>query len=306
MTGVNILQFGVNGQLARELQRAADADDEIGLQVVPRAEADFFRPEQVAHAVHETRSVDIVVNATAYTAVDKAETDEAMALLVNGEAVGALAAACAARGVPLIHVSTDYVFDGSKPAPYVETDPTAPISAYGRTKLAGETAIRAALPGHVILRTSWVYSAHGINFVKTMLRLGAEREELRIIDDQHGAPTSAADLARAITGIARQLTAGSKAFGTYHYAGGGATTWRGFAEAIFARAAEAGGRRPRVVPIGTADYPTPARRPLNSRLDCGKITRAFGIQLVPWQDALGAVLAELHAGNEQDVKGSRP
>jgi dTDP-4-dehydrorhamnose reductase len=296
---LRILQFGTIGQLGLELIRLAEHEG-VDLRVVTLEEADFTKPADVMRAVEQASGIDVVVNAAAYTAVDKAENEEALANAINADAVGVLASACAARGLPLIHVSTDYVYDGEKPVPYVETDPTNPLSVYGRTKLAGEDAIRESGVRHVILRTSWVYSAFGANFVKTMLRLGAEREELRVVDDQYGSPTAAGDLASAILAIAKRLAGAPAAeqFGTFHYTGAGATTWRGFAEAIFARAGDWAGTRARVVPISTAQYPTPARRPRSSRLDCAKIERVYGIRPVPWTEALDRVLSELESSRK--------
>jgi dTDP-4-dehydrorhamnose reductase len=288
-TPIRILQFGATGQVAHEILRAADA--RFAVRALARDDADFLHPQQVANAVTRC-DADVVVNATAYTAVDKAEIDEAAAQNVNGDAVGALARACAARDMPLIHLSTDYVFDGTKAAPYTEDDPPHPVSAYGRSKLAGEVAIRAAGGRHAIVRTSWVYSARGNNFVKTMMRLGKERPEMRVVDDQHGAPTAAASIARAILTMAGRVVQApaEECSGTFHYTDAGETTWRRFAEAIFARA----GMDVRVIPITAADYPTPARRPANSRLDCAKIERVYAVARPRWQDGLARVMDELN------------
>ena len=288
MTGaVNILQFGQSGQLGTELIVALSKDSNFGATILGRAQADFTDPSAIESAVLKADALDVVINAVAYTAVDRAEQEEALAHRVNAEAVDAMARACAARGVPLIHVSTDYVYDGAKAGPYVESDPTAPLNAYGRTKLAGEDRIRDRLPAHVILRTSWIYSAGGRNFMTTMLRLGAERDEVRVVDDQYGAPTSARDLAEAIAVIARQITGPAPQFGTYHYANAGETSWHGFAAEIFRQA----GLKARAVPIPASEYPTPARRPANSRLDLTKISRIFGIEPPVWQASLAKVLA---------------
>jgi dTDP-4-dehydrorhamnose reductase len=250
-------------------------------------------PQALEKMILDTPEVDVVINAVAYTAVDRAEQEEALAYRVNAEAVEALARACHARNIPLIHVSTDYVYDGAKDAPYLEEDATGPLNAYGRTKLAGEDAIRKHLPAHVILRTSWIYSAQGQNFMKTMLRLGAEREEVRVVDDQRGAPTPAADLAAAIVTIARSIAGDNRSYGTYHFADAGDVSWCGFAAEIFRQA----DLRARAVPIRTADYPTPARRPANSRLNTDKISRAFGIRPPAWQTSLAAVLAGMKEKN---------
>ncbi|HEY4276546.1 MAG TPA: dTDP-4-dehydrorhamnose reductase [Rhizomicrobium sp.] len=284
---IALLQFGATGQLGDALARMLAGHEKFAPTILGRDKADFTRPDDIARAVLEAPHLDLVVNATAYTAVDKAEEEEALAHRINAETVGAMAKACAARGVPLIHVSTDYVYDGTKPAPYREDDATHPMNAYGRTKLAGEEMIAKHLPAHVILRTSWVYSGHGRNFLKTMLRLGAERDEVRVVADQYGAPTAAGDLASAILAIGERLTGPAPTFGVFHFAGSGETSWYGFAEEIFAQAQ----LRARAIPISTADYPTPARRPANSRLDTAKISRTFDIHPPAWQSSLAAILA---------------
>lgn len=286
---VHLLQFGQSGQLGGELAAALAGRDDFISTILGRGEADFTRPEGLEKAIRDATHLDVVVNAVAYTAVDRAETEQELARRVNAEAVGHLARACRARAVPLIHVSTDYVYDGTKSGPYLESDAVNPQNFYGRSKLEGEDLIRKHQPAHVILRTSWVYSARGQNFMKTMLRLGAEREEVRVVDDQRGAPTSARDLADAILSVARRIARGDQAaaHGTFHFAGAGETSWCGFAREIFRLARP----RARAVPISTADYPTPARRPLNSRLDTGKISRTFGIHPPAWEASLAAVLA---------------
>lgn len=289
---ISVLQFGATGQLARETIRRAAAHD-IELIPLDRTDADFLYPEQVVAAINGAKGVDLVLNAAAYTAVDKAESDQTSAHIVNAESVGALGRACAARDLPLIHISTDYVYEGEKPTPYVETDTTNPLSVYGCTKLAGENAIRNSGARHAILRTSWIYSARGNNFLKTMLRLGAERDELRIVDDQHGAPTAASDLADAALTIAQALVCDPTKGGIYHCTASGETTWRRFAEAIFERAGA--NTRARVTPIAAKDYPTAAVRPRNSRLDCTKLHDTFGIRMRPWQVAMVDVLTELNS-----------
>lgn len=290
-----ILQFGATGQLGREIARLVRDRNDIVLRTISFENADFRHPEQVEAAVRAARDIDVVINTVAYTAVDQAETDEPCARLVNTVSPGAMAAACEQRAIPLIHVSTDYVFDGTKPAAYVETDQTNPLNAYGRTKRDGELAITRATPRHVIVRTSWLYSAYGNNFMKTMLRLGREREELRIVDDQTGTPTSATNLAGAILTIADTLVrrpGDAALYGVFHYTDKGETTWRRFAEGIFA----ASGLTPRVVPVRTEDYPTAARRPSNSRLDCTKIERVYDLHRQDWKAALAAVLTALNEG----------
>jgi dTDP-4-dehydrorhamnose reductase len=239
---------------------------------------------------HKPRAV---INAAAWTAVDRAEAEEAATTTVNADAPGAMARACAELGIPFVHISTDYVFDGAGTAPWHPDDAPAPLSAYGRTKLAGERAVRAAGGPHAILRTSWVFSAHGANFVKTMLRLGAERPTLRVVADQWGAPTPAAAIAAACLIIADRLIADPQLSGTHHFAGHPDTTWAGFARAIM----ETAGLPAQVQDIATADYPTPARRPANSRLDCSALSRDFGIPRPDWRAGLARVLADLGAAS---------
>ncbi len=237
---------------------------------------------------------DLVVNAAAYTAVDKAESEPAAAFAANRDGPALLAAACAERGLSLLHISTDYVFDGTKAGPYTEDDPVNPLGIYGSSKAAGEQAVRERLDRHVILRTAWVYGTHGHNFVKTMLRLGRERDELGIVDDQRGCPTAASEIACAIVGIATQLAAGkADGFGTFHFCGAGATTWYGLARAIFEVAAAHGAKTPRVKSITTAEHPTPAPRPRNSVLDCHRIRRVYGVEPRPWRDCLVECIDEL-------------
>jgi dTDP-4-dehydrorhamnose reductase len=291
-----VLITGATGQLGTELARAAWPAG-LSPHVVGRETLDLADPEQAAEVVR-TGGYALVINPAAYTAVDKAEQEEDLATRVNGDGPRALAMACTDAGIPLIHVSTDYVFDGAKDGPYTEDDAVAPTSAYGRSKLAGEVAVRAECPRHVIVRTAWVFSAHGKNFVKTMLRLAAEKPELRVVADQHGNPTAAHDIARALVEIARRIVLEGRddAFGTYHFAGAGPITWHGFAEAIVAAQAVNTGRRPPVHPITTAEFPTPARRPANSVLSTAKLEAMFGITPRPWPETLAEVLAELGAG----------
>jgi dTDP-4-dehydrorhamnose reductase len=279
---MRLLVFGKTGQVARELQRIAPDAVFLG-----RKEADLTDPAACAAAVAAS-DADAIINAAAWTAVDKAEAEEAAATVVNGDAPAAMARAAAARGIPFLHVSTDYVFDGASDQPFTPDHPTAPLGAYGRSKLTGETGVRAAGGAHLILRTSWVVSAHGANFVKTMLRLGGERETLRVVGDQIGGPTPAADIARALVSAAHALRDGAPG-GTHHFSGSPDTSWAGFARAIMAEA----GLACRIEDITSKEYPTPARRPLNSRLDCQAFTKAFGIPRPDWRTGLAMIVKEL-------------
>ena len=238
---------------------------------------------------------DAVVNAAAHTAVDKAESERDLAFAINAAGAGAVARAAARLDVPLVHVSTDYVFSGDKAEPYLETDPTGPTGVYGASKLAGEEAVRASGTDYAILRTAWVYSPFGANFVKTMLRVAESREELGVVDDQHGCPTSALDLADAVIAVAVNLQARSDPGlrGLFHATGSGEGSWADLAEAIFATSAANGGPSARVNRITTADYPTPARRPANSRLDCSKLAALHGVRLPHWRQSVEQVTARL-------------
>ena len=295
---MKLLVTGAGGQLATELVRRAGVNQVIALA---RTEIDIADAAAVFKAV-ENIAPDAVVNAAAYTAVDRAESEAELAFAANRDGPAHLAAACAARGIPLLHVSTDYVFDGAKAGAYTEEDPPGPgpLGVYGQSKAEGEAAVRAALPEHIILRTSWIFSAHGNNFVKTMLRLAGERDELRVVADQQGCPTAAGDLATAILAmLPLAIGYGGRGgrWGTYHFCQPDATAWHGFAEAIVdqARAAGAQIRAQRIVPITTAEYPTPAKRPANSVLDCAKLTSVFGIQPRPWRVSLHEVIQELQS-----------
>jgi dTDP-4-dehydrorhamnose reductase len=295
MSGQPILVAGRTGQLARCLADEARRRG-VALVTLGRPQLDLTQPELAARIVarHAPR---VIVNAAAYTAVDKAEAEPNLAMAVNRDGAGALAGAATRLGVPFIHLSSDYVFDGRKEAPYREENAPCPLGAYGHSKLEGEAAVRAVCPAGVILRTSWVYSPFGQNFVRTMLRLAATREKVQVVDDQHGAPTAASDLAAAILDLAERLSAprtnDRDTGGIYHLAAAGETTWHGFAAAIFAGWARRGHRVPVLEPITTAQYPTPARRPTNSRLDCSKIARVFGLRLPAWQSSLERCLDEL-------------
>ena len=281
---------GKQGQVALSLAERAGPDAKVIL--LGRPELDLAEPASISAAIAAARA-DVVVNAAAYTAVDKAETERDMAFAVNGAGAGAVAAAAQALGVPIIHLSTDYVFDGSKAAPYIEADPTAPLGVYGASKLAGEQAVLAAHPGAVICRTAWVYSPFGANFVKTMLRLADTRDELGVVVDQIGNPTSALDIADCVLALAGKLAGQQAAPGIFHMTGSGEASWADLAEAIFAASAAHGGPSARVRRITTADYPTPAPRPANSRLDCRKLAATYGLSLPDWRPSLAAVTARL-------------
>lgn len=286
---MRVLVTGITGQVGGALARRAPPP---GVEWLPagRDRLDLAAPGGIAAAV-AALAPDAVVNPAAYTAVDAAETDCDTAYRVNRDGPAALAEACAARGIPLIHLSTDYVFDGGGSRPYRPDDPVAPLGVYGASKEAGEQAVRSAHGDHVILRTAWVYAAEGKNFVNTMLRVGAERDELRVVADQHGTPTPAGDIADAVAAILAARLAGTAVRGTFHYTSGGATTWHGLAEAVFRRAERHWGRRPTVQAITTAEYPTPARRPAYSVLDNSAIDAALGgAPRRSWEAALEAVL----------------
>ncbi|ASR42556.1 dTDP-4-dehydrorhamnose reductase [Xanthomonas citri pv. mangiferaeindicae] len=295
------LVFGANGQVGRELLRslvplgAVQATTRSGTLAdgAPCLQADFADAEAVVALLDIVRP-DRVINAAAYTAVDKAESEQEVAFAANAKTPGAIARWCATHDVPLVHYSTDYVFDGQGTRPYRPDDTTAPLGVYGASKLAGEDAIRAAGGQHLILRTAWVYAAHGHNFLRTMLRVGAERDVLRVVADQIGTPTPAALIADV---TAQLLQDGGRRRGTWHLTANGETSWHGFAEAIFEGALERGliARAPKVEPIATADYPTPAKRPAYSRLDTGTLERDFGVLLPEWKHALGGVLDTLAA-----------
>jgi dTDP-4-dehydrorhamnose reductase len=290
---MKLLVIGRKGQLGWELNRRA-ARHGFAIEAVDLPEFDLADPERVAATVAATEA-EMVLNAAAYTAVDKAETEVELAYAINEQGVAHLAAACSERELPVVHVSTDYVFDGTKQAPYLETDPVAPVGVYGNSKAAGETRLRERQPRHLILRTAWLYGVHGQNFVKTMLRLGREREHLRVVSDQIGCPTSAADLAEAMLRLADHFRRGQKMrWGTYHFCGAGRTSWHGFAEAIFGAAApytELAVKRVEAIP--TEAFPTPARRPANSVLDCSRIARRFNVSPRPWREGLHETIAEL-------------
>ncbi len=278
------LIFGRIGQVGTELTRLAPE-----AVFLDRDEIDLTRPETCVAAIKEVRP-DVVINAAAYTAVDKAESEEAIAERINGVAPGAMAAACAALDIPLVHISTDYVFDGAGTMPFAPDAPTRPLGAYGRTKLKGEIAVRDSGVVHAIVRTSWVFSAHGANFVKTMLRLGETRDSLDIVADQIGGPTPAAALAKACLVVAEALRADPGKTGTYHFSGAPDVSWADFAREIFRQA----GRAVTVTDIPSSAYPTSAHRPANSRLECSTLS-VFGLTRPDWKIYLDETLRELGA-----------
>jgi dTDP-4-dehydrorhamnose reductase len=283
---MKILVFGHSGQLATELR--ALHSDAIQITALARSDADLTDPASCAASIG-AYAPDAVINAAAYTAVDKAESDAEMAHLINAESPAAMARACAARDIPFVSISTDYVFSGAGNKPWIPADPTDPQGVYSSTKRTGEVAIVKAGGRYAVLRTSWVVSAHGNNFVKTMLRLGAEREALTIVADQVGGPTGAAEIARACVTIATTLVSGPEKSGIYHFSGAPDTSWADFARAIFGAA-----KIPcAVTDIPSCDYPTPAKRPLNSRLDCSGTDAAFGISRPDWRESLTHILTQL-------------
>jgi dTDP-4-dehydrorhamnose reductase len=289
-----ILVTGRGGQLATGLADALPAQG-FEAHLVGQPDFEFDQPHTVA-AAFEAAAPDAVVNCAAWTAVDAAEDDEPAAFRANALGPALVAAHCAARGIPLVQVSTDYVYDGLKGAPYVESDAPNPLGAYGRTKLAGEWAALAGNPQTLVIRTAWVFAPMGGNFVRTMLRLGAERRELRVVADQQGSPTAAPDLADAIAGVLARVRATGwqdRYRGVFHATGTGFTTWHAFAEAIFAAS---GKPAPVLHAIGTADYPTKAVRPADGRLDGARLRETFGVSLPRWEDGLARVMRALNAG----------
>ena len=283
---MRLLVFGQSGQVAQELARRLPQG--VSARFLGREQADLSDPLACSDVIGVC---DAVINAAAYTAVDKAETDEAAAHLVNAAAPAAMAARCAALDIPFLHLSTDYVFDGKGILPFAPDHPTGPRNAYGRTKLAGEDGVRAAMGRHLILRTSWVVSAHGANFVKTMLRLGNSRDSLTVVADQIGGPTPAADIADALFVAAGAMVHDGAKGGTHHFAGAPDVSWADFAREIMAQA----GLACQIIDIPTSAYPTPAARPLNSRLDCSGFEAAFGVKRPDWRQGLSVILKEISA-----------
>jgi dTDP-4-dehydrorhamnose reductase len=287
--------IGGQGQVARSLREAAACDTDIVFGWARRPEVDLLRPASIAQALAEFRP-DIVINPAAYTAVDKAESEPEQAFAVNRDGARAVAAAAASQGVPVIHLSTDYVFDGTKDIPYVEGDPVNPRSVYGRSKLEGELAVAAVNPQHIVLRTAWVYSPFGTNFARTMLRLAGERDQLRVVDDQLGCPTYAPDIALAAIAVAKKVIGegwSPKFAGVTHLVGPDALTWYEFASDIVRGAALRGGRLVPISPIATSDYPTPAERPANSRLSTARLASVFDVRLPPLERSLADCLDRL-------------
>jgi dTDP-4-dehydrorhamnose reductase len=291
---MRLLIAGWQGQVARALVELAPSASDIEAFAVGRPGLDLCNAATIKRAMTDFRP-DVIINSAAYTAVDKAESEQEAAFALNRTGAGLLAEEAAKRGAAIIHISTDYVFDGQKPAPYVETDSVAPQNVYGQSKLQGEQAVRQVNDKHIIARTAWVYSATGANFVKTMLRLAGERGSLRVVDDQTGNPTYAPHLAKALLEIARKVRhePRDEQWGTYHLAGRGEVTWCGFAREVFRVSAEHGGPSATVMPIITAEYPTPAARPKNSRLDCNKAEQAFGVTLPDWREGVRECVARL-------------
>ena len=287
---MRILMFGKTGQVACDMARVAAEAADITLIALDRAAADLSDGAACAAVIASHASqVDVVINAAAYTAVDRAETEPDLAHAINGVTPGAMAQACRDIGVPFLHISTDYVFDGQGTSAWTPTDPTGPLGVYGASKLAGEQAIAATDAEYAILRTSWVFSAHGANFVKTMLRLGQTRDALTVVGDQIGGPTPAYGIASALVVMARAFVAGQGTRGVYHYAGTPDVSWADFAREIFMQADCA----VTVTDIPTSDYPTPAARPPNSRMDCTSLETVFGVLRPDWRDALRDVLVHL-------------
>jgi dTDP-4-dehydrorhamnose reductase len=285
---------GREGQVVRSLLERGALNDRFEIVVLSRPEIDLRNPDGVDVALRLAQP-DIIVSAAAYTAVDRAETEEAEAHAITAIAPGRIASVAAGLGIPVIHLSTDYVFDGKKPGPYLETDPVGPSSAYGRTKLAGERAVAEATDNHVILRTAWVYSPFGRNFLKTMLTLAESRDQINVVDDQRGNPTSALDIADGILAVAGNLldSDAPQLRGIFHMTGSGSASWADFAAEIFAASAKQGGPSTAVGRIPSSAYPTPARRPANSQLDCGKLERVHGVRLDDWKCAAAETVARL-------------
>jgi dTDP-4-dehydrorhamnose reductase len=299
-----MMRIAVTGQTGQLVSCLREGATQWGVDIMSlgRPAVDLTRLETIGPALIAVRP-DVIVSAAAYTAVDRAEGDVGTAFRVNADAAGEIARAAKAMGVPLIHISTDYVFDGNGGAPYAETAETGPVSVYGRSKLAGEKAVQAVGDNHVILRTSWIFSVYGANFVRTMLTLARDRDEVHVVADQHGCPTNGMDIAAAVVTVARQMLEHRDYYdrrGIFHFCGAGATDWASFADAVFDAQAEFSGVRPRVVRIATTDYPTAAVRPPDSRLDTTLIERTFGFRVPTWRDSLPDVVKRLL---DDDIRG---
>ncbi|TCU17541.1 dTDP-4-dehydrorhamnose reductase [Rhizobium sullae] len=290
---MRIAVTGKQGQVVQSLLRRG-AERGVEIIAIGRPEMDLADPASIA-AVFSALHPDVIVSAAAYTAVDKAESEPELAFAVNAAGAAAVAAAAARLGIPVVHLSTDYVFSGDKPSAYAEDDNTGPVSVYGRSKLAGEKEVAAANPNHVILRTAWVYSPFGANFLKTMLRLAETRDHLRVVADQTGCPTSALDIADAILAIAARLVTdpAPSQRGIFHLTGSGEASWADFAAEIFAELRGSGGKNVRIERITTADYPTPAKRPANSRLIGDRLAETYGIRLPEWKQSMKIIMQEL-------------
>lgn len=291
---MRLLITGWQGQVAQALGEAAARRSDVEALAIGRPALDLVKLPTILRTLSDARP-DVIINTAAYTAVDKAETDVEAAFALNRDGAARLAEAAAQRNVPMIHLSTDYVFDGFKASPYVETDPTGPRSVYGRSKREGELAVMAANPRHLVVRTAWVHSPFGQNFVRTMLRLAGERPTVRVVADQTGSPTSAEHLAAVLLDLAAGLARGEARYGIVHAAGRGETTWAELAREVFSLAAAAGRPAARVEPIGSADYPTKAERPRNSRLDTGLLETGYGLRLPDWREGVAASVRRLLA-----------
>jgi dTDP-4-dehydrorhamnose reductase len=291
---MRLLIAGWQGQVARALVELAPLAPDVEAFAVGRPGLDLCNATSITRAMTDVRP-DIIINSAAYTAVDKAESEHEAAFALNRTGAGLLAQEAAKRGAAIIHISTDYVFDGRKTTPYVETDAVAPQNIYGRSKLQGEEAVRQVNAQHIIARTAWVYSPVGANFVKTMLRIAGERDSVRVVDDQMGNPTYAPHLAKVLLDIARKVRHAPHdgQWGTYHLAGRGDVSWCGFAREVFRASAGLGGPSAEVTAITTAEYPTPAARPKNSRLDCSKAQQTFGVALPDWRDGVRECVTRL-------------
>jgi dTDP-4-dehydrorhamnose reductase len=292
---MKLLITGARGQLGRGIIDASRPKD-CQVQAPSEENLDITDPGKIDRVVTDLQP-DLIINTAAYTQVDKAETQEALAFKINKTGCAHLARICAKKRIPLVHISTDYVFDGQKGAPYLETDPISPIGVYGRSKAEGEIEIRSILKEHIILRTSWLYGVHGRNFVKTMLRLATGQKEIRVVSDQYGSPTNATDLAQTILTLCDHLYSKSKiSWGTYHYCGAGIISWHTFAEKIMELTRlHRGMPTARVEPVTTAEYPTRAARPMYSALDCSRIQTHYGIAPQPWQKSLEEAMRQLLA-----------